>query len=48
MKVLFLQVPLAQYFPEYLGDTDLKECVDYILRRFKYGLESGKRQLHAL
>jgi guanine nucleotide-binding protein G(i) subunit alpha len=33
-KILFLQVPLAQYFPEYLGGTDVNKGVKYILWRF--------------
>jgi len=33
-KISFLQVPLAQYFPGYLGGTDVNKGVKYILWRF--------------
>jgi hypothetical protein len=33
-KISFLQMPLAQYFPEYSGGTDVNKGVKYVLWRF--------------
>ena len=33
-KISFLQVPLAEYFPEYSGGTDVNKGAKYILWRF--------------
>lgn len=32
--VLFVQVPLAQYCPEYTGGTDVNKSAKYILWRY--------------
>ncbi|KAF8477758.1 guanine nucleotide binding protein, alpha subunit [Russula ochroleuca] len=42
------KVPLAQYFPEYAGSTDVDDCVAYILRRFvSLKPPSGRRPLYS-